>query len=914
MLIDADSWEKVSALFDQVATLSPAQRRGKFAELTLDATTRAWLDKLLAAHDCSDNHVLDQTLNRLAADLISSRQAPGGEIPEDLGGQMLGHWRVGEPIARGAMAVVMHGQRADGAYEQHVAIKLLQPGPYQQGESEQLREELRLLARLEHPGIARLIDGGISAQGWPFLVMEYVDGVHIDQWCAEHKLDSRARLQLMLKVCDAVHYAHSKLVVHADIKPSNVLINRHGEPKLVDFGIARLLQPSVPQPDAGVSILLRCSPAYAAPEQLRGEPPTTANDIFGLGALMYELLTGNRIREGKTVTALLLGRDSASMIIPPSLRTQSLTPSRYLRGDLDAICNKALAADARQRFGSVAELKHDLQSHLQHYPVTARADGNGYRLARWLRRNRLTAAATALVFTSLSVALLVSIHQARLATEHARRALASQNFLIEIFDAADPVANQQNPITVNSLVAGQADKINITAIDNPALARDLFLTLAKVQQNLGNHEQALQIYTGLLADDGATLDIEQEAMLEASVAKQLERLGQFEKALQHAQRAKALLPLDHMVSVISLQAVRTEASVLSELRRNQDAMQVLNDALAQRQNILQLPEGKVLLANLLADLSEKSGQLGETERALDALKEAEDLYRQAYPESNPEVAGASARRAGIYRYVGNFEQAAIASFRAAVEIRLFFPPLHSEVIRTDTALVVDLAYLKCYQQAIELYGDLIQRYQNSYGSGNTLTANALLNLASIQRKTGQYQPALDNINQTLDIYQKQSAPATDMTAFALGIKGQLLLALGQPDAALQTMHESLQIMRNAVGVEHPQSLRVQIAIGDMLRKLGRFDAAIRQLQPAYEALLGLLGTESAHTRDAALKLAAVWREQGDVKALMALRAGVSISDAEIDAAIDTPATPASADPQCRMPDAIDFKILSNQKL
>jgi len=223
MLIDAASWDKVSALFDQVATLTPAQRKQKLANLELDAATTTWLQKLLAAHDSSDRQILDATLNQIAAELIGDQHADAGEIPPQHGGQLLGNWRVSEPIARGAMAAVFHGERADGAYEQHVAIKLLQPGPYRHSESEQLREELRLLARLEHPGIARLIDGGISAQGWPYLVMEYVDGVHIDQWCAEHKLDWRQRVNLMLKVCDAVRYAHSKLVVHADIKPSNVL-------------------------------------------------------------------------------------------------------------------------------------------------------------------------------------------------------------------------------------------------------------------------------------------------------------------------------------------------------------------------------------------------------------------------------------------------------------------------------------------------------------------------------------------------------------------------------------------------------------------------------------------------------------------------------------------------------------------
>ena len=241
MLIDSATWDKVSELFDQLVTLPGEQREKQIKQLELDEAISDWLKKLLAAHDSDATHVLDQTIDQMAEALIAENAPAGGKIPDDIRGRRLGNWRVTESIARGAMAAVFHGERADGAYEQHVAIKLLQPGPFRHSESEQLREELRLLARLEHPGIARLLDGGISEQGWPYLVMEYVDGVHIDQWCAEQKPDWRHRVQLMLKVCDAVRYAHSKLVVHADIKPSNVLVNRDGEPKLVDFGIAGLL-------------------------------------------------------------------------------------------------------------------------------------------------------------------------------------------------------------------------------------------------------------------------------------------------------------------------------------------------------------------------------------------------------------------------------------------------------------------------------------------------------------------------------------------------------------------------------------------------------------------------------------------------------------------------------------------------
>ncbi|GAB4114046.1 MAG: hypothetical protein Tsb0027_02140 [Wenzhouxiangellaceae bacterium] len=910
MLIDAASWNRVSKLFDQFATLTPAQRQQQLADLELDAATSTWLQKLLAAHDSSDTRLLDQTLNQMAADLIGAQHADAGEIPAQISGQLLGHWRVGDAIARGAMAAVFHGERADGAYEQHVAIKLLQPGPYRHSESEQLREELRLLARLEHPGIARLIDGGISTQGWPYLVMEYVDGVHIDQWCAEQKLDRRQRLQLLLKVCDAVRYAHSKLVVHADLKPSNVLVNRDGEPKLVDFGIASLLREHQrdlqdSHADVQTGLLLRCTPAYAAPEQLRGEPVSTSNDVFGLGALLYELLTGARIRDGRTVTALLLGQDPDASIIMPSQRQHTLLPAGELRGDLDAICRCALAADPQQRYRAVDPLRQDLLNHLQHYPVSARTPAKSYLLSRWLYRHRLGAAAASAVMISLLAGLTVSIRQTELANANARRAQAVQTFLLDIFDAADPVANQQNPVLVNDLLRQQQEKLRMSTTTEPLLQQELRRTLASLQNNLGNHADALNIYQNLLAELPADASPEQRADLHNLIAGQYERLGQLQTALEHAETATELVPLADKVSDTSVQALRTLASIHSELRDNETATDSLEQALQYRDAILALDNGKALLGSLLADLSEKYGMLGDTDKALTTLAEARQWYAQIYPEMHPEQAQTDAREAGIQRAAGDFSQAAAASLRAARKSRQLFGAMHTQSLRDETALAVDLAYLKCYDKAVAIYQQTVARYRELFGENNLLYANALLNLASMRRKLDDHTAALEDINNTLSIYASHGEQATDMQAYALSIKAQLLFALDDSQQALQINTEALDLMRATVGEHHPQYLRVMVSQGHLAARLQQWELAEQHLRTAYDGLLQALGPESTFTRDAAIKLAQVYQSSSDETALHALLTKTGLNHDDLATAQASTENPQPRS-QCSLPEPFDL--------
>ncbi|GAB4173565.1 MAG: hypothetical protein Kow0020_08840 [Wenzhouxiangellaceae bacterium] len=907
MTLDLDTWTEVSRLFDELADMDPTERRQRLSTLDPDPQVRDWLMRLLKAHDSNDSELLDQTLDALAGQLFGTVQVPS---PEALtaGGRLLGRWRIVRPVAEGAMAVVCLGERADGAYEQQVAIKLLKPGRVAGTDRERLAEELRLLARLEHPNVARLIDGGLSDEGWPYLVMEYVDGLHIDRWCREQALSLEQRIELMIQVCDAVQYAHSRLIVHADLKPSNVLVNPDGEAKLVDFGIARWFAPDEADPPQSASLLLRCSPAYAAPEQLRGESPTTACDVFGLGALLYELISGHRIRDGRSVTTLLLHRSTPGTIRPPSQQIETPVPARRIRGELDAICARALAEDPADRYGSAAELRADLRALLRGYPVEAASGGPLYRFRRWLQRNRVVAGAVAMVFISLAAGLYVSIQQTRLARHNAERAELVQDFLMQIFATADPVANQHNPVTVNQLLRQRQQSLALDRSVAPDALAELQWTLADLQAGLGNHAEALELYQALLPGVGdRDRDRVRRARLLHAIGTQYLRLGRLDEAEEAVRGALALVSLDASAHPQAVRAQRTLAEIRSEQRDRPGAIRLLERIVALEEQVLEQPGGTELLGGVLAELGELRGLQGDREQGLELLERARSLLDQAGRQALPDLVQADAREAGIFRASGDFEQAALASYRSALAAREVYGPLHSQSLRSDIALAVDLAYLRCHETALRFYEDLIPRYRQVFGEDNLMYANALLNLASTRRKLGDYARALDEIDQTLSVYARHGSESTDLHAYALSIKAQLLFALDRIDEALPINAQALEMMRARLGPEHPQALRVQVSQGHLAHLIGDDAQARALLEDAYGQFKARFGSESGFTRDAAARLAEVYRALGEQAAYEALRTKYQLTEPDPSAS----SSPVAGAPGCRLPEGIDLSRLQS---
>ncbi|HKE48189.1 MAG TPA: serine/threonine-protein kinase [Rhodanobacteraceae bacterium] len=443
---------------------------------------------------CGDDHAMRDRLERLVRADAKARdfmEAPPGLLAESLVETLesdpdrplaFGPYRVVRSIGIGGMGEVWLAERSDGEFEQRVAIKqIAYPTP---GLLQRFRQERQILARLEHPNIARLFDGGVDGRGVPYLVMEYIEGAPIDVYVRRASLDIRARLRLFLEICAAVQYAHQNLVIHRDIKPSNILVCEDGVPKLLDFGVAKVLATTdEAQPTETLARML--TPDYAAPEQFSGGAITTATDVFALGVVLYELLAGVRPARPRP-------GDGADPLAPSAAlaRTEKAAAGRAVRGDLDRIALKALAFDPARRYATAHALAADIRCHLEGRPIAARGDGALYRLQKFALRNRLAlSAALGVILVSLAAAA-VSLHEAGLARGEAQRAQAVRRFLTDTFAEISPDENGGQPVTAHQLLDKGAQQMQDSVRYQPALQADLGTLLGSLYRNIGDVERA----------------------------------------------------------------------------------------------------------------------------------------------------------------------------------------------------------------------------------------------------------------------------------------------------------------------------------------------------------------------------------------------------------------------------------------
>jgi len=428
-----ERWQEVKTALDQALSLPSEERIAFLTRMgASDAALRIEVESLLAANDSA----ADDFLN------VSPHAALGLEaIHGTMIGRRLGPYELTAEIGVGGMGEVYCARRVDDEYQHEVAIKLVHAGPGSSFVGSRLRAERQILASLQHPNIARLLDGGTTETGIPYLVMELIDGQPLTDYCDEHRLDTTARLQLFVQVCAAVQYAHQRMVIHRDLKPGNILVTREGIPKLLDFGISKILEPGVSTAPADhtIATLGILTPQYASPEQLTGETVTTASDVYSLGVLLYELLTGARpysLPDNVTNDQRLAAQGSEPRRPSTAVRdvqdgsvTREGSPEklqRRLRGDLDRIVLMALRREPERRYGTAEQLADDVRRHLEHRPVVARPATVSYLVSGFLRRHAFGAAVSAVIVAGLIVGVVAVWHEKEIAERH--RAEAERRF------------------------------------------------------------------------------------------------------------------------------------------------------------------------------------------------------------------------------------------------------------------------------------------------------------------------------------------------------------------------------------------------------------------------------------------------------------------------------------------------------
>lgn len=456
--MNSERWQRTKQLLEEAIALDPAQR-SSFLDRKCEGDSELLreIHSLLSSHEQAGTGFLKKPVVDLKASLASTPTRTGRRI---------GVYQIIEEIGHGGMGEVYRAVRADGQYTKEVAVKLVRGGFDSAFIQERFRNERQILASLDHPNIARLLDGGTTEDGVPYLVMELIEGLRIDLYCDEHHLSITDRLRLFRQVCSAVQFAHQRLVIHRDIKPSNILVTKEGQPKLLDFGIAKILDPTGAA--AETTIARPMTPEYASPEQIRGEPITTASDVYSLGVVLYQLLTGRSPYPGDTRSPHQLaqavcntdpGKPSTAVLKPSTVRTgdqieqvaaESMSSSREgtpaklqrrLAGDLDNIVLMALRKEPQRRYGSVEQFAEDVRRHLEALPVSATKGSWRYRAGKFIMRHTASVAASAVVLLAVLVGVGATVHAARIARQQAEIARSERERAEKRFNDVRKLAN-----------------------------------------------------------------------------------------------------------------------------------------------------------------------------------------------------------------------------------------------------------------------------------------------------------------------------------------------------------------------------------------------------------------------------------------------------------------------------------------
>jgi serine/threonine-protein kinase len=694
---DAARWTRVADVFDAAVDLPPGERAHALDTLCRtpsgepDAQLRDEVEALLRA----------DALAQTSSDLLNVSEVASLVEGASATGERIGPWSVIRPIGRGGMGRVDLVERADGAYVQRAALKrlsLVAPSRLRR-----FLRERQILASLEHPGISRLLDGGVS-DGGPYLVMEYVEGEPITVFAETHGLGLQKRLRLFLQVCDAVAYAHRHLVVHRDIKPSNVLVGTReamgeleprtapGEPDdarvvLLDFGVARLLDFDAEDPITADSAAAPLTPGYAAPEQLRNQPVTTASDVWSLGVLLYELVARKRPFEGGTREAWIdavLRSDPTAPSQAALTQDAPTTPmrrseARRLRGDLDAICLTALRREPEARYASANDLAADVRRFLAREPVAARRPSSTYRIRRFVSRNRAAVAVTLLavvVGLVASVAYTVSLRSARLSAERAavearREATTADRtaaFLTSLFEQSDPTGPDPGDRTATEiLLAGEAT-LRTDLADEPAVLASLLATVGRVHRTLGRFddaETALSDAGALFRQTGVNPLGHRDALLElANVQYRKEAYAGAERSARGALRLDSLHASGEESERLAI--LNTLGLVYSDTERLDEAAAMIAEIVAMRR-AMPGEEAAVDLGSNLSNLGTIYLQMDRPAEALPLLDEAVEVLETHRGPRHPYVAYVLNSRSGVHEALGDLDRA-VADQRRAVAI------------------------------------------------------------------------------------------------------------------------------------------------------------------------------------------------------------------------------------------------------
>lgn len=805
--IDTEQWTRAMELLD-LALQQPSEERTSFLnEVCNDPDLRAEVESMLRAGGQTVDF-LDQGAAAARRSLLDGETACTAVQPEkDKTDSHVGPYRLVERIGTGGMSVVYRAERADGHYKQHVAIKLLPRYFETDRRVARFQAERQILARLNHPNVARLLDGGLTEAGQPYLVMEYVDGVPITDYCATHACSLKTRLKLLRTVCEALHHAHQNLVVHRDLKPDNILVTESGKVKLLDFGIAKLLHSTPHSTSQALTRTGECpmTPAYAAPEQIKGGAITTATDIYQLGVLAYHILTGTHPFRNFDTSVQQAILDTAPP--PPSSAVQSASepatwaskPGASLTADLDTVVLKALRKEPTRRYRSAQEFASDLTRYMNDHPVQAQPVTWGYRMRKFVERNWsgvVVAASVVLLFVGLSL-----FHVHRLSTErttaerHAEAAAAVTSFMVDLIEMGDPAKARGGAITPRDLLSHGLARVD--HIDGqPEVEAQVRLALGRVYRRVGEYDDA-------------------RPLIERALDLQRRHLPP-----NHVARAEGLKQKGALLAAVD---EFDEAETV--LRRSLDIWNQHGEA-----RLLDRARTQHRLAYVLR-------RQGEYDQALALHRDNVRLRRDALGAEHPETLE-SVKRAGITLHnLGNYA-AAEERYRQAIRgQRVALETPHPQLAMSLSSLGALYMNQGRFQAATTLLTEALQMRRDIYGTEHETVALTLNNLAMAVRDQGALQEADSLFQETLSVRRALHQDPHTGTAMTLREMGTLYLYTDRLSEAQAAFQEALRIFKTTLDPDHSFVVRTQIDLGyarnarrDEVGSQARIDDAFQTVQ------------------------------------------------------------------------------------
>jgi len=843
-------WRAVSDLFDALAELPQAQRADRLRELADGGEDVSVLDEVraLLVADARADGALDRSLDEHAPALLDASSAHAA----NLAGTRLGAYRLVEPAGSGGMGEVWVAERADGEYSQRVALKLLKRGMDTDSILRRFRQEREILARLNHPGIVRVIDGGMSSDGRPWYAMDHVDGEPIFAYATRKALDLQARVGLVARVADAVAYAHSRLVVHRDLKPGNILVDANGAPHLLDFGIAKLLEDTSEEQLTGTGAQIM-SPAYAAPEQILGEPVSTATDVYALGVVLHELVTGalphpRRSRDAQSLAdevardtsekaSQILLRNAANATGSARSRGDLRWLARQVRGDLDLILATAMRREPERRYATAMAFADDLRHWLAGRPIGARPESTSYRLRKFAHRHRVGVATGMFVLLALLAGFGIAVWQAGVARQQAMRAELVKRFVLSVFSEQDPlVRSRAQAREPAELIAAGIARARIELGADPDLRLDVLADLAELGVSLGDATSGVHVLQ-------ETLDERRQRDGGDSIAS----------AVMQTQLANALRATGQMV-----QAREQAGHAVTTLRR------------------LAGP-GALATARAEMQLAGVSMATGAAQPALDATRLAHATLEKNLGAEHAETLDALTSIAVALERLDRLDEAAAGFARVIELIERTMGAQHLRLARPLTVLADIERRRQRYDEAGRLLERAIAVARAAYGERHPFLGAVLMRQGDLLRRRGDLDGASAALAEARTHVPELSGEAAQIALYEGGIHG----ARGDHVAALAAFRRAHDTFLAALGADSVYPWMAAAEMAGELAELGRLDEAARWLEQALQRQRAIAGADSFDAVTVAASLGRVRRLQGDADAAVALLEYASLRLIEI---------------------------------